>query len=124
MPRKVSSEILSIMQPPDVENYRTYQEAKKLYQEQTKIYQQARDTYYKQMEHLERILEPSLNDTYDYIEALTPEDIANKTPQEIYEGANTRVSMSKFGRMMGEMDYVRTTTSTPQGIEARWRLRT
>ena len=122
MPRKVTSEILCIMQPSDVENYNTYLQAKKLYQEQTKTFLKARDLYYTQVKHLQEIVEPHLNDTYAYIESLTPEDLATKTPQEIYTNANTRVSMSKFGRMMREFGYKRTTTSTPDGTQARWHV--
>lgn len=121
MPRKVSSEIMGIMRPWDVENYEIYQEAKRLYKEQTKVFKEAQDTYYKQMEHLQRIIEPHLNDTYDYITSLTDDDIAEKTPQEIYTLSQTRVSMHKFGRMMREIGYKRTTTATPNGTEARWR---
>lgn len=122
MPRKVSSEILSIMQPHEIENLEIFLSAKKLYQEQTKIYHQARDLYYTQMAHLQSIVEPELNDTYEYIESLTPEQIETLTPQEIYANANTRVSIHKFGRMMREIGYKRTTTSTPLGVQARWRI--
>ena len=117
------------MTPTSIQLQADFHAKQETLNEAREAYLLARDSWYAELDRINAIFEPTVDTAYNFISRLADDEslYVTKLPRELYEDYTKHtpaphVSRYKFGRMMNEMGFKRSSKRTPEGVQARWRL--